>query len=171
MQRTSQVARLFPLCLVVLGCAHGVDAPPSLEVAELPAQSIIVLNPPTIDLEFAGSAQASERVIRSPAELDELWKGRTGMWRGNRTLPVIDFDKYILLYITVGSSLVSATRVAFTGVIETDREIQVEIVVTGPGRLCLVNELTCIPAALALLPRTDKQIRVIRHKGRRDCEP
>ena len=72
--------------------------------------------------------------------------------------PPLDFSRKVLLVAALGTKATGGYSVSIHSVVESTRNITVNLIVLAPAKNCGVTLTTANPIALALIPKTSKPV-------------
>ena len=121
--------------------------------------------------DYSGLDRKTLKTIKSDREWRQLWReieprmSRDEAMRTPHPKPAIDFSRYMLVVVALGSKPSSGFSIALRSITEYPSHVDVSAVELHPeGADCIVLTVLTNPIALALIPRTDKEVRI--HLGK-----
>lgn len=130
---------------------------------------------PAFSSQQDGLDEAASMVIRSQAEWRAVWDkieprmSRSSEQVGPHALPTIDFDRHMLILVTLGTRSSGGFTVEIKSLTELATHIEVATVETRPGPSCMVTMSLAHPIALVLVRSIDKPVRFAASVRQRPC--
>jgi hypothetical protein len=115
-------------------------------------------HPSGLEYHFAGTPEPVRQVIMSPSEWTAFWKEKTHRASPQPPVPPIDFDRYVVLYATMGEFGGYGHSIWFLAAVGDSTEVSVTVLELSAGAGCLASARAVRPCALALLSKTSATI-------------
>ena len=134
------------LLALVCGCSAAQTAVAELQLRRLPPDvPVFTLN--------SGLDEATQRVLHSQQELDQLWQQLVGNRRPAPGVPVVDFTQDVVVVVGLGRQRSGGYSVQIDRVEQRGDALVVHARAVAPGRGCIVSSAMTSPADVALLRR------------------
>jgi hypothetical protein len=118
----------------------------------------------------SGIREASERVIRTAEEWQQLWYGLHAASTVPAPAPEIDFARSMLLAVFMGECPTSGYAVSIEAVAEVDGELQVRVHERTPAEGAISAQVLTQPCYLLLVRKSELPARFLREPGRTSPE-
>jgi PrcB C-terminal len=148
----------------------------SAEVDTKPITFQVYVPNENFSTDSSGLDRKTLKTINSDREWQQLWReieprmSRDEAMRTPHPKPAIDFSRYMLVVIALGSKPSSGYGIVLHSITEYPSHVDVSAVELHPeGADCIVLTVLTRPVALALIPRTEKEVRIHLSKAALRC--
>ena len=134
------------LLALVCGCSAAQMTGADTRLRRLrPDVPVFILN--------SGLEEATQRVIRDPQELAQLWQLLVANSRPAANVPAVDFTQDVVVVVGLGRQRSGGHTVQIDRVAQRGDALVVHVRAVVPGRGCIVSSAITSPADVALLRR------------------
>ena len=108
--------------------------------------------------------------MRSEDEWRDFWRDFAGNLLPTPRAPEIDFERRMVLAVTMGFQRSGGYWIAIDDVFEADGVLYAVVMQRSPGPGCAFTQATTAPAAAISIDRTDAEIRFVETTGITPCD-
>lgn len=133
------------------------------EDAEMLPMEIVYQSP------HSGVEDSRRVVVRADSTWGALWSEIQRGRRAAATPPRVDFDRWVVVVATAGTSPTGGHTIDIEGVLANEDGVWVGVVKTVPGESCVTTQAETAPAVAVKAPKRDGPVKFIDRTVTRDC--
>lgn len=155
MNRTFLGLMLFALAL---GCSSYSSEPGPVTLRRLNSSA------------YSGYGEPKRLVVRDTETWADVWKQ---MWQWQSTepaLPVIDFDREMILVVALGERPSGGYSILIDSVQATVDQLTVSVRIVSPGSGCVVPTVMTQPVDVVYVPRLEVGVQFVQRSETRECD-
>jgi len=110
--------------------------------------------------QYSGFSEAKNYVITNTNDWQSLWNKVYGNVLSKPPLPEVDFNKSMVIAVSLGSKPTGGYDIKITGVKEREAEglIAISVEESSPGKDCIVSQALTSPYHIIETDKTDKEV-------------